>query len=222
MKIPVFIMIAASVAYLFSPNIFAENEGPPRGDRPGERPGADRPGADRSGDRPGGRPGGGGFSGRRPLNPVLLALDKDHNGTLSAEEIAGASAALKTLDKNGDGQITREEFRPTQGGPGGGAPGGGGPGDFIARLMENDKNKDGKLTKEELPERMQRVLERADTSGDGALDKAELDAMAKRFTAGRGGQGGPGGERPGGGRPGGRPSGGPDGGDDRPKRPDFE
>jgi hypothetical protein len=209
MKIPVFIMIAASVAYLFSPNIFAENEGPPRGDRPGERPGAERPG---------GRPGGGGFSGRRPQNPVLLVLDKDRNGTLSSEEIAGASAALKTLDKNGDGQITREEFRPTQGGQGGGAPGGGGPGDFIARLMENDKNKDGKLSKEELPERMQRVLERADTSGDGALDKAELDAMAKRFTAGRGGQGGPGGERPGGGRPGG----GPDGGDDRPKRPDFE
>lgn len=215
MKIPVFIMIAASVAYLFSPNIFAEDEGPPRGDRPGERPSADRPG-----ERPSGRPGGGGsgFGGRRPLNPVLLVLDKDRNGTLSSEEIAGASAALKTLDKNGDGQITREEFRPTQGGPGGGAPGGGGPGDFIARLMENDKNKDGKLSKEELPERMQRVLERADTSGDGALDKAEIDAMAKRFTAGRGGQGGPGGERPGGGRP----SGGPDGGDDRPKRPDFE
>jgi len=219
MKIPVFIMIAASVAYLFSPTIFAENEGPPRGDRPGaDRPGADRP-SGRPGERPGGRPGGGGsgFGGRRPLNPVLLVLDKDRNGTLSSEEIAGASAALKTLDKNGDGEITREEFRPTPGGPGGGSPGGG-PGEFITRLMENDKNKDGKLSKEELPERMQRVLERADTSGDGALDKAELDAMAKRFTAGRGGQGGPGGERPGSGRPGG----GPNGGDDRPKRPDFE
>ncbi len=35
--------------------------------------------------------------------PVLAALDADKDGSLSATEIANASKALMTLDKNGEG-----------------------------------------------------------------------------------------------------------------------
>lgn len=49
---------------------------------------------------------------RPPPSPVFAALDTNHDGTISADEIANAPAALKTLDKNGDGQLTQDELRP--------------------------------------------------------------------------------------------------------------
>lgn len=138
---------------------------------------------------------------RPPPNPILVALDADKDGELSASEIENAAKALKTLDKNKDGKLTREELRPEgRGGPGGG--------DFAQRILGFDKNKDGKVSKDELPEQMrERLLERADTNKDGALDKAEIDKMAEQFRqrGGRGGEGRDGSRRPGGG--------------ERPKRP---
>ena len=43
-------------------------------------------------------------------NPVLAALDTDHDGEISATEIANSSAALKKLDRNGDNKVSRSEF----------------------------------------------------------------------------------------------------------------
>ena len=64
-----------------------------------------------------------------PRGPLFEALDKDHDGELSADEIQSASESLKKLDKNGDGKLTGDEIRPQ--GPPGGLPGrgpdGGGP-----------------------------------------------------------------------------------------------
>ena len=56
--------------------------------------------------------------------PVIAALDADHDGVISAEEIAGASAALKKLDRNEDGMIDFLEMRPPGGPPEGRGPGG--------------------------------------------------------------------------------------------------
>lgn len=55
-----------------------------------------------------------------PIPPMIAALDANHDGTIDAKEIDNASAALKTLDKNGDGSLTQEELRPPrpEGGPG--------------------------------------------------------------------------------------------------------
>lgn len=49
---------------------------------------------------------------RRPKPPIFTAIDTNQDNLLSADEIAQAAAALKTLDKNGDGQLSREECLP--------------------------------------------------------------------------------------------------------------
>lgn len=61
---------------------------------------------------------------RPPHSPLIGALDANHDGTISAEEIAAAPTVLKALDKNGDGEITPDELRPPGPPPGeeGGAP----------------------------------------------------------------------------------------------------
>jgi hypothetical protein len=85
------------------------------------------------GQRPPGRQGGPG--GMRMPMPIIEALDLNKDGTIDADEIAKATASLKKLDKNGDGKITAEEYRPQrpegQGerrGPGGAGGAGGGEG----------------------------------------------------------------------------------------------
>jgi len=52
---------------------------------------------------------------RPPPNPLLHLFDTNHDGVISADEIAAAPAALKALDKNGDGQLTSDELRPPRG-----------------------------------------------------------------------------------------------------------
>ncbi len=47
-----------------------------------------------------------------PVPPVIAALDVDHDGTVSAEELAGAPESMKVLDKNSDGELSPEELRP--------------------------------------------------------------------------------------------------------------
>jgi hypothetical protein len=57
----------------------------------------------------------------------MTALDADGNGEISADELQRASAALSTLDKNRNGEITETELMPDFGGgrfPGGGRRGG--------------------------------------------------------------------------------------------------
>jgi Ca2+-binding EF-hand superfamily protein len=48
-------------------------------------------------------------------NPLFAALDTNGDGVIDATEINNAPAALRKLDKNGDGKITREEVRPAGG-----------------------------------------------------------------------------------------------------------
>ena len=142
--------------------------------------GSGRPGEGRMGERggrpegPGGREGGG-----RMVTPAMAALDADGDGTISADEISNAPAALKKLDKNGDDKLTEDEVRPNfGGGRGPGGPGGRNIEEMINHLFEeNDKNGDGKLSKDEVPERMQGMFERGDTDKDGFLSKEELKKL---------------------------------------------
>lgn len=53
-----------------------------------------------------------GVARTRPIDPVMLALDANSDGALTALEIANASTSLAALDANKDGQLTRDEVRP--------------------------------------------------------------------------------------------------------------
>jgi Ca2+-binding EF-hand superfamily protein len=44
--------------------------------------------------------------------PVLRALDKNQDGTISSAEIDQAPVLLRRADRNRDGKISREEMRP--------------------------------------------------------------------------------------------------------------
>jgi hypothetical protein len=133
----------------------------------------------------------GGHRHRPPPMPIIEALDTNHDGIISAEEIANAPAALKTLDKNGDGQLTPDEYMPPhpQGGPGGrGGPDGNGgppPGEgagpsgqgkhhrpvppIIAAL---DTNGDGIISADEIANASASLL-KLDKNGDGQLTRDE-------------------------------------------------
>ena len=52
------------------------------------------------------------------IDLASIALDADHNGEISAEEIGNAATTLKTLDKNADGFITEDEAKPAAAGRG--------------------------------------------------------------------------------------------------------
>jgi hypothetical protein len=67
---------------------------------------------DAGGPPPEGGPGGGGPRHRPPPLPLVTALDANHDHVIDAGEIANASAALLTLDKNGDGKLTPDEYLP--------------------------------------------------------------------------------------------------------------
>lgn len=149
---------------------------------------------------------------RGPGGPAPLArFDANKDGTLDASEIAAAGTVLKGLDKNGDGVITPDEFRPerpanaTDDAPpappadgtkpakmaGKRGPGGpGGPGPFA--LFDGDH--DGVIDADEIalaPD----TLKALDKDGDGILSPAEMRPP------GRGGEGRGQGKRGAGGPP---------------------
>ncbi len=118
-----------------------------------------------------------------PRSPLLLALDANHDGVIDSNEIANASAALKALDKNGDGQLTRDELRPQfpggQDGPPPPPPGGedemGGPPppppDPLFRAL--DTNHDGVIDSNEIANAAT-ALKSLDKNGDGQLTADEF------------------------------------------------
>ena len=121
---------------------------------------------------------------------VMQTLDKNKDGKLSTAELNQASLALETLDENHDGQLTPSEMglnlnRPTpMGGTGGGRSGM--ASGVLSRLKSMDTNGDGILTKDEIPGMMQRIIERADTNLDGALDNQEIETFTQQLGLGGG------------------------------------
>ena len=119
----------------------------------------------------------------------LKAWDVDGDGKVTKEEYKG-KAPFERLDRNKDGVLTMADA------PGGGKGMGGEaltPEQITARFKEADKNGDGKVSKDEWPGRPEGFA-RVDKDGDGAISPQEFEA-AMRFMAAMGGGGG-GGEKP--------------------------
>ena len=125
----------------------------------------------------------------------MKVLDADSDHELSATEIANASAALLTLDKNGDGILSAEELRPPP-------PGGTNQFGFRPHLSGKppvspiiavlDTNGDGELDATEIANASASHLQ-LDTTGDGTLSRDELRPQGQGGRGGPGGHGGPGG-----------------------------
>ena len=93
------------------------------------------------------------------------------------------------LEQDRDGGQARRSgsrSRPGGGGPPGfagpGAPGRRPPGGFtVERFMRHDRDNDGKVSARELPQQLRRILERADSNDDGAIDRDEAKRIEERF-----------------------------------------
>ena len=132
------------------------------------------------------------------MMPLIGALDANHDGVIDADEIKNAAAALAKLDKNGDGQLTREEFmgRPP------GRPDGPPPGDAPDRPRKDSRldNSDRppfppdreagefRPSRERGPDAQggpghapspKELVEKFDANKDGKLDASELAAFLK-------------------------------------------
>jgi hypothetical protein len=135
----------------------------------------------------------------RPLPPLLAALDADTNHVISAQEIANAPKALLTLDKNGDGKLTRDEFIPQrpEGAPSGQHPDG--RKEFVPPIVAAlDTDGDGVISATEIANAAT-ALATLDKNGDGQLSGDEImpHPPGGRDRGGHGGPGGPGGPPPG-------------------------
>lgn len=160
MKMRSGMLVSAILLFLWYGIVAAQPAG--RSGREGSEPAARRPGA------PQAEKAGQGSATTSVM--LMVALDADRDGELSAEEIAGAEAALKRLDRDGDGNLTPAELHPPlpaqsggfgQGGPGRPAqardagPGrpGGGPAGFGSGLIwlldAESLHKELKLTEEQ-------------------------------------------------------------------------
>jgi hypothetical protein len=177
------------------------------------------------------------------------ALDTNGDHELDADEIKNAAASLAKADRNGDGTIDHDEFRPPlppiprgeggfRGPPPPDRPAEGRPpretGDEPRRAREGRPLRDGAVRGEGRPPAEggpspERFVERAmtfDADGDGKLDRAEVEKFAgeamQRLRSGMAARGmGPGAERGSGFRPEDGPRRRPESGDgeDRPERP---
>jgi Ca2+-binding EF-hand superfamily protein len=108
-----------------------------------------------------------------PPLPLITALDANHDGVIDSNEIANASAALKTLDKNGDGQLTADEYlppRPAQSGDSAGSNHRPPPSPVINAL---DTNHDGVISADEIANASAALLT-LDQNGDGQLTRDEF------------------------------------------------
>lgn len=105
----------------------------------------------------------------RTPSPIVAALDTDHNGTLSAAEIAAAPLVLAALDINDDGLISPAEQQAVSAN---GRRGRLGATTFNV-VFTLDANHDGDIQTLEIANAVS-SLKRLDRNGDGQLTPDEL------------------------------------------------
>jgi Ca2+-binding EF-hand superfamily protein len=142
-------------------------------------------------------PGGPGFGpspliggGEQVVRSILTTADKDGDEKLSKEEAIGPlKDNFDRIDRNQDGQLDREELMVIGARVGVGVSPEEMTQQMVARILENDKDGDEKISKEEAPGGMKDNFDNLDGNKDGALDREELTALARRIGGGRGPRG---------------------------------
>ncbi|MBT2185395.1 EF-hand domain-containing protein [Sphingobium sp. H33] len=114
--------------------------------------------------------------GRRGGSDRFAQADSNGDGVVTREEFkTSRSARFKQMDRNGDGAVSRDDFgrilkfRPEAGQR------------LDDMLAEADANHDGSLTRAELDHAPMPLFDRADTNGDSRVDAQER-AAAKELT----------------------------------------
>ena len=106
---------------------------------------------------------------------ILQLFDANEDQTISFDEINQEAQRIRSMDANGDKQVSVVELAA--------ASGVDGTADLANQLMGFDENKDGKLSADEVPHRMRLIVQSADKDKDGLTDKTELAAMAAEMAA---------------------------------------
>ena len=125
-------------------------------------------------------------------SPVIMALDIDKDGRISAIEIKNAVQSLLALDTNGDGQLDRHEMHARSEFSAINASNvskmqTGVTRDYIAqKMLLRDKNGNGQLEKEEMNAATLAILDYIDTNRDGVLSYDELKNINNQIKSGGG------------------------------------
>lgn len=108
------------------------------------------------------------------MHPLQNALDADHDGEISASEISNSVAALKRVDRNGDGMLTAVEILPDMI-----------TGEASTIFLWLDTDGDGRISPGEMATGqavpMRELLHRADRNADGVVTEAELINELRRY-----------------------------------------
>ena len=121
---------------------------------------------------------------RSPQHPLLTTFDTDKNGEISGAEMEKAPAALKQLDRNRDGKLTREELGTPMGRFGG--PGrrgfGPGPGNETAAGSDRPMFQTSPLAKDDSEQKVLAVLKDMDQNQRrGMMNVPERDGRLLRL-----------------------------------------
>ncbi len=111
------------------------------------------------------------------VEKMFLEHDADKNGTLAKDELpARFQKHFQSADKNGDGQLSKEEAieahkerREKR---------------VTKLLMKFDTNSDGLVSKSELISFVEKKFAKLDENGDGQLSAEELSKMKKMMRGG--------------------------------------
>ena len=98
-------------------------------------------------------------------DPLLYAIDTNHDGIISDAELAESITSELRSDKHHDGCITPDEMSMQLQSP---------EERMNRMLAEFDTNHDGRIAREEVPERMQTRFDAIDANHDGYLDNDEM------------------------------------------------